>query len=122
MWLGGLFILLIYYTDSFSAKTFPFLSASLFTSEGKPYPQDEVFGQGSWELDEGALAKHGTPRLTGSGVWAFFCQLAAIGALFTHVGLFMGRDMVGFVREHLTGQHHDPHYVAMKGKYKEVPQ
>lgn len=122
MWAGGLFILLVYYTDGWNAKTFPFLSSALFTEDGKPYPQDEVFGGGTWILNEDALRQYGTPRLTGSAVWAFFCQLAAIGALFTHVLLFMGKDMIGFVREHLTGTHHDPHYTAMKDKYKEVPQ
>lgn len=117
--LGGIVMLALYYGNAWNAKQYPFLSASLFLANGTVYPQEEIFGN-TFELNEQALQELGPPHLTSSALFAYFAQTCAIGALFTHVGIFWGKDMIRFVRESMTGTEHDPHFKAMK-KYKEVP-
>ncbi|CAO1616253.1 unnamed protein product [Parajaminaea phylloscopi] len=119
MGFGSVVMIIVYYANAFNAKTYPFLSFALFQENGTRYPLDAVFGN-TYAVHQDALDTYGTPRLAATAVWAYFCQVLAIGALFTHVALFMGKDLARFWREQLRDSHHDPHYVAMK-KYPEVP-
>lgn len=141
-------MIILYYANAFDAKTYPFLSFALFQDNGERYPLDAVFGS-TFAVHEDALAQYGPPRLTATAVWAFFCQVLAIGAMFTHVIFFMGKEYVfpwltcalvaqihdltltrcvpyisnsllRFWREEVRNSHHDPHFQAMK-KYPEVP-
>lgn len=112
-------MLAIYYSGAFDSKQFPFLSRALFTPEGKSYPLDAVFGK-TYEVHEDALDMYGPPHLTATAVWSFLCQTMAIGAMFSHVLLFMSRDIKQFWKEQRTSTHHDPHFLAMK-RYPEVP-
>lgn len=66
----------IYYTNVWDAKSQPFMSTRLQTSDGKPYPTAKVFVGGV--LDETAFAKFGIPRLTGSFAYSMFIANAAV--------------------------------------------
>lgn len=94
MYAGAIIMLIIYYTDTWQAKSLPFLSRTLFKADGSVWPQDEVFDGASASLNVEALARNGAPRLTASTVWAYFAQVTAIGALVTHILLFQGKEWV----------------------------
>lgn len=116
---GGIIVLALFYTNTWQAKTFPFMSAALFRADGSNYDQKVVFGP-TLELNPDALASYGVPHMTASNLWNFFCQTLAIGALFSHVFIFWWKDIKRYIKETRSGTQHDPHYQAMK-KYKEVP-
>lgn len=88
---GGVIILALFYSNTWNAKSFPFMSASLFQANGQVYDQNVIFGS-TLELNTEALASYGVPHLTASNLWNFFCQTMAIGALFAHVGIFWWRE------------------------------
>jgi hypothetical protein len=66
----------IYYTDTWGAKSQPFMSTQLRSQSGKRYPISKVFVGGV--LDEEALQKNGIPRLTGSFAYGLFMANAAV--------------------------------------------
>jgi hypothetical protein len=66
----------VYYTDTWGAKSQPFMSTQLRAQSGKRYPISKVFVGGV--LDEEALQKYGIPRLTGSFAYALFMANAAV--------------------------------------------
>ena len=70
----------IYYTDTWGAKSQPFMSTQLRSQEGKKYPISKVFVGGV--LDEAALQKYGIPQLTGSFAYALFMANAAVSFQF----------------------------------------
>lgn len=72
-------MLAIYYGNGWNARSLPFMSTKLLTANGTSYPMGSVFPGG--ELDEGQLAKHGTPHLTGTFAWSLFCANAAVSIL-----------------------------------------
>lgn len=69
-------MLAIYYTNSWGAKSQPFMSTRLRSEDGSAYPITKVFVNGV--LDESALARYGIPRLTGSFAYAMFIANAAV--------------------------------------------
>ena len=66
----------IYYTNSWDAKSQPFMSTRLRSESGKAYPVAKVFAGGV--LDTDALAQYGIPRLTGTFAYAMFMANAAV--------------------------------------------
>ncbi|KAH7098866.1 peptide transporter MTD1 [Auriculariales sp. MPI-PUGE-AT-0066] len=108
MIVGYVALLGLYYSNTWSAKTFPFMSTSIFDGNGTVYDQEFVFGD-TFTLNETAYNIIGQPYLTSSNVWNNMGQSWAIGGLFAHVVL----------PEELRGTP-DIHYEAMK-KYKEAP-
>lgn len=56
-------VLGIYYTNTWDAKSQPFMSTQLRAQDGSIYPVTEVFTGGV--LNKEALAKYGIPTLTG---------------------------------------------------------
>ncbi|KAK4631100.1 Oligopeptide transporter 4 [Fulvia fulva] len=109
----------LYYGNAWNAKTFPFMSTSLYKADGTKFSITSVLNsQGT--IDYEKLGEIGLPHLTSSTVWGFITQNLAIGALITHVVIFFGKDMVQAWKQALTRTQPDPHYQAML-KYKEVP-
>ncbi|KAL5115216.1 hypothetical protein ACEQ8H_006890 [Pleosporales sp. CAS-2024a] len=119
--LGVCFIVMlaIYYGDVWGAKALPFMSTRLRTESGKNYPSAKVFVNGV--LDKSALAKYGVPKLTGTFAYAMFMANAAIGALFAHIILFWGGDIVKTFKNTRKGKFDDPHHAHMHKHYKEAP-
>ncbi|GMF71262.1 unnamed protein product [Aspergillus oryzae] len=112
-------ILGLYYSNAWDAKTFPFMSTSLFQSNGTQFSTSSVINsQGT--IDFTKLEETGLPSLTSATVWGYLTQNLAIGALITHVFIFYGKDMVLAWKQSRSKTQPDPHYQAML-KYKEVP-
>ncbi|KAL5083024.1 hypothetical protein Trisim1_002247 [Trichoderma cf. simile WF8] len=112
-------VLAIYYTNSWSAKSQPFMSTQLRSENGTKYPVSEVFVGGV--LDESALQKYGIPKLTGSFAYAMFMANAAIGALVAHCFLFWGGDVKRAYKSSREGRYDDRHHAHMAENYKEAP-
>ncbi|WRT64922.1 uncharacterized protein IL334_001862 [Kwoniella shivajii] len=113
--------LALYYGNAWGAKHLNFMSTSLFNEKtGKTYNQTGVFNSEN-HLDVAALERIGLPRLTATNIWYNLVAMMAIGALFTHIILFYGKQIVQNVKEARQGSETDPHYIAMKQKYKQVP-
>jgi hypothetical protein len=77
-------MLAIYYTNSWGAKSQPFMSTQLRSEDGSKYPIAKVFVGGV--LDESALQKYGIPKLTGSFAYAMFMANAAVSIYASHTG------------------------------------
>lgn len=109
----------LYYSNAWNAKNFPFMSSSLFKSDGTKLTTTSILNS-EGIIDEAKLAEIGLPHLTSSTVWGYFTQNLAIGALITHVIIFFGKDMILAWKQARSKTQPDPHYRAML-KYKEVP-
>ena len=122
-WIGYLIfypaMLGLYYNNAWSAKTFPFMSTSLFASNGTSFSTTSILNEHN-TIDEAKVQQIGLPNLTAATVWGYFTQNLAIGALITHVIIFYGKDMVLAWKTARSRTQPDPHYQGML-KYKEVP-
>ncbi|KAJ5933586.1 OPT peptide transporter Mtd1 [Penicillium verhagenii] len=123
-WIGYLIwypaMLGLYYSNIWNAKDFPFMSTSLFSSNGTTFSTTSILNsQGI--IDDTKLAETGLPHLTSSTVWGYFAQNLAIGALISHVLIFYSKDMLLAWKQARARSQPDPHYQGML-KYKEVPQ
>jgi OPT family oligopeptide transporter len=109
----------LFYNNVWNAKTFPFMSSSLFSSNGTRFSSSAVMNpQGTIDFDK--LHAIGLPFLTSTTVWGYFTANLAIGALISHVMIFYGKDMVQAWKQARTRTQPDEHYQGML-KYKEVP-
>ncbi|KAI1097469.1 putative OPT peptide transporter Mtd1 [Jackrogersella minutella] len=109
----------LYYSDTWNARSFPFMSTSLFLGNGTVFQPTTVLND-KGVIDDDKLGEVGLPYLTSSTVWGYFTQSVAIGALIVHVIIFFGKDMVTAWKQARSRTQPDPHYQAML-KYKEVP-
>ncbi|KAJ5757700.1 uncharacterized protein N7511_006394 [Penicillium nucicola] len=112
-WLG------LWYSNTWSAKTFPFMSTSLFRENGTVLHTMSILNEDGI-IDSKKLQDTSLPFLSSSAVWVFFCSNMAIGALIIHVSIFLSKDMLIAWMHGRTKTQPDPHYQAMK-KYKETP-
>ncbi|CAG8264003.1 unnamed protein product [Penicillium salamii] len=112
-------MLSLWYGNAWGAKTFPFMSASLFSANGTSFSTTSILTSDN-VVDRAKLERVGLPYLTSSTVWGFFSQNLAIGALITHVLIFYGKDMILAWKQARARTQPDPHYQGML-KYKEVP-
>ncbi|KAI1474854.1 putative OPT peptide transporter Mtd1 [Daldinia eschscholtzii] len=110
----------LYYSNTWNAKSFPFMSTALFSGNGTVFHPTAILNERG-VVDDSKLKEVGLPYLTSSTVWGYFTQNVAIGALITHVIIFFGKDMVTAWKQARSRTQPDPHYQAML-KYKEVPQ
>lgn len=108
----------IYYGNVWGAKSFPFMSTSIFSDSGHKYNQTAVFVNGI--LDKAKLEAVGYPNVTGTYAWGMLMRNAAIGALVTHVVLFWGKDVLRNLRDARNKTQPDRHWKAMQ-KYPEAP-
>ncbi|CAO3597675.1 unnamed protein product [Absidia cylindrospora] len=128
---AGIFILyilapLLYYYDVWNARSFPFLSNSLFafnetTHESKIYPQHEVLNYDN-SLNYTKLEEVGPPHFSTVGVVAYVFINFAVTASVTHVILYHGRliwDTMVSTKNKLV-ETTDIH-MRLMANYKEVP-
>ena len=118
----GLFICYIimiafYYGNVWSAKSFPFMSTSLWASNGTKYPQSKVFVNGV--LQHSKLDEFGYPNVAATYAWGMLARNLAIGALITHVILFWGKDVIKSIKHSRNKTQPDRHWIAMQ-KYSEA--
>ncbi|SPO06346.1 related to peptide transporter [Cephalotrichum gorgonifer] len=109
----------IYYSNTWDAKSQPFMSTQLRAEDGSKYPIAKVFTGGV--LNKETLATYGIPTLTGSFAFAMFMANAAIGALVAHCFLFWGKDVVAAFKMAKTGVYDDRHHTHMAKHYKDTP-
>lgn len=69
-------MLAIYYSDTWNAKSFPFMSTKLRSADGGSYPSAKLFVGGV--LSQTALAEYGLPRLTGTFAYSLLMANAAV--------------------------------------------
>ena len=69
-------MLAIYYSDTWNAKSFPFMSTKLRSADGGTYPSAKLFVGGV--LSQTALAQYGLPRLTGTFAYSLLMANAAV--------------------------------------------
>ncbi|KAJ5751908.1 hypothetical protein N7520_008825 [Penicillium odoratum] len=110
----------LYYSNTWNAKDFPFMSTSLFSSNGTTFTTTSILNS-KGTIDDAKLEAVGIPHLTSSTVWGYFTQNLAIGALISHVLIFYSKDMLLAWKQARTRKQPDPHYQGML-KYREVPQ
>lgn len=122
-WIGYVFwyicMLSLYYGNVWDTQTFPFMSTSLFQSNGTKLSTTSILNDRG-TIDPTKLEAIGLPHLTFSTVWGLFTVNAAIGALITHVIIFYGKDMKSAWKQARSRTQIDPPYQAMR-KYAEVP-
>lgn len=109
----------LFYKNAWGAKSFPFMSTSLFISNGTRLATTAILNDHGM-IDYKKLDQIGLPHMTSSTVWGYFCSSLAIGALITHVALFYGKDMVDAWKQAQTKTQPDIHYQKML-QYREVP-
>ncbi|KAF6835534.1 peptide transporter mtd1 [Colletotrichum plurivorum] len=109
----------LFYSNTWGAKTFPFMSTALFASNGTRWSTTAVLNNRG-VIDYDKLDQVGLPYITSSTVWGYLTSSMAIGALITHVIIFYGKDMVDAWKQARSRTQPDIHYQAML-KYKEVP-
>jgi OPT family oligopeptide transporter len=109
----------IYYSNTWGAKSLPFMSTRLLSADGSKYPIASVFKGGI--LDHAALAEYGIPSLSGTFAYAMFMANAAIGALVAHCALFWGGDIKRAYTSAREGSYDDRHHTHMAKHYKETP-
>jgi len=80
MAVGYVALLGLYYSNTWGAKTFPFMSTSIFDGNGKVYNQTFVFGS-TFSLNETAYDIIGQPYLTAATVWNNMGQSWAVSGL-----------------------------------------
>ncbi|KAL9624316.1 MAG: hypothetical protein Q9160_001563 [Pyrenula sp. 1 TL-2023] len=109
----------LYYGNVWNAQNLPFMSSSLFQSNGKRFSTTSIVdNKGIMDLSK--VKKVGVPYLTSSTVWGYLTQNMAVGALISHVFIFYSKDIYLAWKQSRDRTQPDPHYQGML-KYKEVP-
>ncbi|KAF6767638.1 Oligopeptide transporter, OPT superfamily [Kalmanozyma brasiliensis GHG001] len=111
-------MVVVYYTNTWNAKSFPFMSTGLFADDGRAYNQTAVFVDGI--LDKQRLEAVGYPRVAGTYAWGMTMRTAAIGALVMHVALFWGKYVRTSLKQSRDKTQPDRHWRGMQ-KYPEAP-
>ncbi|KAJ4419938.1 hypothetical protein N0V82_004652 [Gnomoniopsis sp. IMI 355080] len=66
----------IYYSNTWDAKSFPFMSTSLQSANGSAYPSASIFPGGN--LNHTTLAEFGVPRMSGTFAYGILMSNAAV--------------------------------------------
>lgn len=124
IWLGifasTLILPVAYYSNAFNARHLPFLSHSLFLSNGTAFHPSSI-SDSHGVVDRTKLdAVGGLPSMTATSALASAGWNMSSGAIPVHVLLFHGKDILRSWRKNRKGAEDDPHYEAMR-KYPEVP-
>ncbi|KAK9097026.1 hypothetical protein Sjap_022523 [Stephania japonica] len=102
----------------YGAKTFPFFSSDLFTSQGQPYNITAIVND-KFEIDMPKYEEQGRINLSMFFAVTYGLGFATIAATLTHVALFHGKE----IWERFRASHNakeDIHTRLMK-KYKDIP-
>jgi hypothetical protein len=110
----------IYATDSFHAKSFPFISQNLFYANGSVYDQTLILNP-DFSLNKTAVEVYGHPWQSASSVIYYLGISLSIGATIVHIALWHGREIWdNFMNTFRRAPIDDLHYAKMK-VYPEVP-
>ncbi|KAJ7678482.1 OPT oligopeptide transporter [Mycena rosella] len=125
MWLGYIVLTTCYYSNVFNGRDLPWMSTSLFASDGGTYNQSAVI-TADYKLDPTAIAVVGLPRYSTTYAVSQMCYNLSLGAAVTYMFLWHWTELraaFGGLRFLKRGHADidDPHYKEMQ-KYPEVPQ
>ncbi|KAJ7510418.1 OPT oligopeptide transporter [Mycena galericulata] len=125
MWIGYVVLTSCYYSNVFNGRDIPFMSTSLFGSDGNEYNQSAVITP-DYRLNATALETIGLPRYTATYAISQLCYNLSLGSAVTYLFLWHWpelRTAFGGLRFLKRGHAdvEDPHYKEMQ-KYPEVPQ
>jgi len=105
--------------NTWNAQNFPFLSQALFYENGTLYDQLSILDN-NFRLDPAKLAEVGLPWFAPAQILMKIGTNLSIGATFTHVFLWYGKDIMQSIKKYKAGESYDPHLDKMK-VYPEVP-
>ncbi|KAM5557728.1 oligopeptide transporter 6-like [Rosa sericea] len=105
-----------YWSNIYSAKTFPIFSSHLFMANGSRYEVLDIIGS-SFQLDRGEYAKKGPLHMSTFFAFTYGLGFAALSATIMHVLLFHARDILDSFHGN---KKKDVHARLMKN-YKSVP-
>lgn len=84
----------VYYNNIWNAKTFPFISQTLFYANGSVYNQLLILNN-NLEVDPALLAEQGLPSAAATGVVLLLTTNLGMAATFTHLLLWNRSDLRG---------------------------
>ncbi|KAF9122840.1 hypothetical protein BGW39_009464, partial [Mortierella sp. 14UC] len=108
-----------YYSNLWSSKSFPILTAGLFREDGTPYDKSMVMTNNV--LDPVKYEAYGPLRMDSFFALTYGIRFAGLTATLTHVALYLGKEILDQWRAAIATKDHDIHSRMMM-KYKEVPQ
>ncbi|KAH7106538.1 OPT superfamily oligopeptide transporter [Auriculariales sp. MPI-PUGE-AT-0066] len=123
MALGYIVLTSVYYGGIFNGRDLPFMSTSLFGSDGERYNQSLIITADA-RLNATALEEAGLPRYSSTFVVSQLCYNLSMGSSIVYIFLWHWKELkaafgnFNFLRS--GAEIDDPHYQAMK-KYDEVP-
>lgn len=109
---------IIYYTDTWESKKFPFYNTNQYDIYGAKFDRDRVLTPGQY-LDEEAYDNYSPIRITGFFAICYGQGLAALGAIITHTILYNGKDIWNRIKN--ARQANDDIHAKLMDRYKEVP-
>ncbi|KAI8370873.1 OPT family small oligopeptide transporter [Choanephora cucurbitarum] len=109
---------IIYYTDTWESKKFPFYNTHQYDIWGNPFNRTRVLTSDQY-LDEEAYANYSPIRITGFFAVCYGQGLAALGAIITHTLLYNGKEIWNRVKS--ARQSDDDIHARLMDHYKEVP-
>lgn len=80
-----------YYSNSYEAKRFPFISTKTFDYSGHQYNISRVMNENTFTLDDGSYDSYGKLYLSIFFAFAYGLSFATLSAMISHVALFHGK-------------------------------
>ncbi|CAO1623190.1 unnamed protein product [Sympodiomycopsis kandeliae] len=117
---GAFMLIALYYSNAWNAKSFPFMTPTLFKADGTVYDQMQVFDEG-YRVNKTALAEYGLPHMSVAEIFSFFTTALGLGGLVTHVIIFLGKEVIKDFKSFHSGTLKDRHWQALHKNYKPVP-
>ncbi|KAK9134006.1 hypothetical protein Scep_013534 [Stephania cephalantha] len=111
-----------YWTNSYGAKKFPFISSHVFSYDGQPYNISRILNTKTFSFDQEAYDSYSKVNLSIFFVFTYGLSFATLAATLSHVALFYGRSIWRQTRDMLRNQYNDVHTRIMKQNYSVVPQ
>ncbi|KAI8829648.1 peptide transporter MTD1 [Chytriomyces cf. hyalinus JEL632] len=118
-----IFMPFLYYTNTWNAKTFPFMGQSLYDNQGNDYDQTLIL-DANHNLNNTALQELGVPFLASSNAWYYLGSNLSVTAGVVHILLYHWKELVEGFKNTFSKKgestNTDPYYTVML-KYNEVP-
>ncbi|GAA5804072.1 hypothetical protein HPULCUR_009558 [Helicostylum pulchrum] len=109
---------IIYYTDTWESKKFPFYNTNQYDIYGAQFDRERVLTPAQY-LDEEAYAQYSPIRITGFFAVCYGQGLAALGAIISHTVLYNGKEIWARIKN--ARQADDDIHAKLMDRYKEVP-
>ncbi|PKA55841.1 Oligopeptide transporter 5 [Apostasia shenzhenica] len=123
----GIYVLIPigYWTNTYSAKSFPIMSSNVFDYAGRPYNITRIINDATFTLNAAAQDSYSKINLSIMFCLTYGLGFASLTASITHVALHHGRDIWQMWRktqEYAKKNVEDVHTRLMRRNYDPVPQ